>query len=189
MGLTSSAGVSAPLTQSLTNGGWEWEIAQPPCPTGAYAEEMFYTVPEGISSLPQSNMTYELSFRVLHTHLLTLLPATTSKTNSMHPNLYLRLCIGDNTCFVWGMLLSTSGTAMLVCIFKSPQCHMSIYTQTFCFLSLLASILCSLHSQYLFKRQCCGPCSSFCLEVPALMPFSMPLLPSLPQTKNHSLLN
>lgn len=87
MNLTSSAGVSAPLKQSLTNGGWEWEIAQPPCPTGAYAEEMFYTVPEGISSLPQSNMTYELSFRVLHTHLLTLLPATTSKTNSMHPNL------------------------------------------------------------------------------------------------------
>lgn len=44
-GRTSSAGVSAPLGQSLTNEGWEWEIAQPPCPTGASAEEMFYTVP------------------------------------------------------------------------------------------------------------------------------------------------
>lgn len=37
--------VSALLGQSLTNGVWEWEIAQPPCPTGTDAEEMFFTVP------------------------------------------------------------------------------------------------------------------------------------------------
>lgn len=100
------------------------ETAQPPYPTGDTSECMLCTVPSRNKfHYPQSDMTFSnyLPFPVLHPPSLTEFSPTISKTKSLHPNLYLMLCVWENTCFVCRVLLPASGTAVLVCIFKSSH--------------------------------------------------------------------
>lgn len=117
----------APLGPSLMDEGRGMvKVAQLPHSTGDNSDRVFCTVPGGIgSSYPQSNTTFINYFPcpVSQPRSLTVFPATISKTNSLHPHLSLRLCFRENTCFVCCMLLPASGTALLVCSFKSSHCQ------------------------------------------------------------------